>query len=288
VVYKLWEGSWADDAAVADRGAGIFTRPERVRRVQHESEHYRLNALHLSEPSPQRTPVLYQAGTSPAGRAFAARHAECVFMSGPSKQVIAPRVAAIRKLAAEAGRDPNDVLMFALMTVVLGRTDAEAQAKYQEYRRYIDPEGALALVSGWTGVDFSKLDPDQIVEHVENQAGRSALENITRADPSRQWTVRQVAEHVSIGGIGPVIVGSPATVADQLESWIAETDLDGFNLAFAVRPETFADIADLLVPELQRRGRYKTAYAPGTLREKLFGPGRARLAPPHPAPQYRW
>jgi alkanesulfonate monooxygenase len=288
VVYKLWEGSWADDAAIADRATGIFTRPERVRRVVHESEHYSIDALHLSEPSPQRTPVLYQAGTSPAGRAFAACHAECVFMSGPSKQVIAPRVAAIRKLAAEAGRGPGDILMFALMTVVLGRTDEEAQAKYREYRRYIDSEGALALVSGWTGVDFAKLDPDQIVEHVENQAGRSALENITRADPSRQWTVRQVAEHVSIGGIGPVIVGSPATVADQLESWIEETDLDGFNLAFAVRPETFADISDLLVPELQRRGRYKTAYAPGTLREKLFGAGRARLAPPHPATQYRW
>jgi alkanesulfonate monooxygenase len=96
-----------------------------------------------------------------------------------------------------------------------------------------------------------------------------------------------VAEHVSIGGIGPVIVGSPATVADQLESWIDETDLDGFNLAFAVRPETFSDITDLLVPELQRRGRYQTAYARGTLREKLFR-GSARLAAPHPAVDHRW
>jgi alkanesulfonate monooxygenase len=288
VVYKLWEGSWADGAAVADRDAGVYTRPDRVRRVSHESAHFRLDALHLSEPSPQRTPVLYQAGTSPAGRAFAARHAECVFMSGPSKQVIAPRVAAIRRLATEAGRDPSGILMFALMTVVLGRTDAEAQAKHADYLRYADHDGALTLMSGWTGVDFSKLDPDQVVEHVENQAGRTAMENITRADPDRRWTVRQVAEHVSIGGIGPVIVGSPATVADQLESWIDETGLDGFNLAFAVRPETFADISELLVPELQRRGRYKTEYAPGTLREKLFGAGRARLAPPHPAPQYRW
>ena len=83
VVYKLWEGSWADDAVVADVNKGVFTRPDRVRRVRHDGPHYKLDALHLAEPSPQRTPVLYQAGTSPAGRAFAARHAECVFMSRP-------------------------------------------------------------------------------------------------------------------------------------------------------------------------------------------------------------
>lgn len=91
---------------------------------------------------------------------------------------------------------------------------------------------------------------------------------------------------MSIGGIGPVIVGSPATVADQLEPWIDETDLDGFNLAFVVRPETFADVVELLVPELQRRGRYKPTYRTGTLREKLFG--EARLGAEHPAARHRW
>jgi FMN-dependent oxidoreductase (nitrilotriacetate monooxygenase family) len=285
-VYKLWEGSWADDAVIADAESGVFARPERVRRVQHDGPHYKLDALHLSEPSPQRTPVLYQAGTSQAGRVFAARHAECVFMSGPSKKVIAPRVAAIRKLAREYGRDPRGILMFAMMTVIVARTDEEAQAKLDDYRRYADPEGALTLMSGWTGVDFSRFDPDQVVEHVESEAGRTALENITRADPDRRWTVREVAEHVSIGGIGPVVVGSPATVADQLEAWIDETDLDGFNLAFVVRPETFTDVVDLVVPELQRRRRYKTAYTKGTLREKLVG--KARLGAEHPAATHRW
>jgi FMN-dependent oxidoreductase (nitrilotriacetate monooxygenase family) len=286
VVYKLWEGSWADDAVVANSESGVFARPERVRRIRHDGPHYKLDALHLSEPSPQRTPVLYQAGTSPAGRAFAARHAECVFMSGPSKKIIAPRVGAIRKLAAEAGRDPRSILMFAMMTVIVAPTDEEAEAKLADYRRYADPEGALTLMSGWTGVDFSRLNPDEVVEHVDSEAGRTALENITRADPDRRWTVREVAEHVSIGGISPVIVGSPATVADQLEAWTDETDLDGFNLAFVVRPETFADVVDLLVPELQRRSRYKTSYARGTLREKLFG--RPRVDERHAAARHRW
>ena len=176
--------------------------------------------------------------------------------------------------------------MFAMATVVVAATDDEARAKLADYRRYADPEGALTLMSGWTGVDFSRLDPDQVVEHVESEAGRTALENITRADPDRRWTVREVAEHVSIGGIGPVIVGSPATVADQLEAWIDETDLDGFNLAFVVRPETFADVVDQVVPELQRRGRYKKGYVSGTLREKLFG--AARLDHRHPAARHRW
>ena len=287
VVYKLWEGSWADDAVRADQAGGVFADPGRVRKVVHEGAHFRLDALHLSEPSQQRTPVLYQAGSSSAGRAFAARHAECVFLSGPSTNVIAPRVAAIRSNTAKLGRDPKGVLMFALATAIVGATDAEAQAKLADYRRYADLEGALTLLSGWTGVDFSKFDLNQVVQHVESDAGRSALENITRADPDRSWTARQAAEHVAIGGIGPVFVGSPATVADRLEEWIDETDVDGFNLAFAVRPETFTEVADLLVPELQRRGRYKTAYREGTLREKLFG-GAPRLQAPHLGASYRW
>jgi hypothetical protein len=225
-------------------------------------------------------------GPRPRGAPSRPRHAECVFMSGPSKKVIAPRVAAIRKLAAEAGRDPKAILMFAMMTVIAAPTDEEAQAKLADYRQYADPEGALTLMSGWTGVDFSRFDADQVVEHVESEAGRTALENITRADPDRRWTVREVAEHVSIGGIGPIVVGSAATVADQLEGWIDDTDFDGFNLAFVVRPETFVDVVDLLAPELQRRGRYKKAYNEGALREKLFG--NPRLGAEHPAVRHRW
>ena len=199
-------------------------------------------------------------------------------MSGPSGKIIAPRVAAIRELAAQGGRDPADILMFSMCTVIVGRTEAEAEDKYADYRRYINPEGALTLISGWTGVDFSPYDPDQPVRHVENDAGRTAMENITRADPDRVWTVREVAQHVGIGGVGPVRGRLPRNGRRrQLEAWFDQTDVDGLNMPFAVSPGDFADIADMLVPELTRRGRYKQAYAEGTLREKLFGAGRARL-----------
>ena len=142
-------------------------------------------------------------------------------------------------------------------------------------------------MSGWTGVDLSAYALDEPIRHVENDAGRSAMENITRADPSRVWTVRDVAAHVAIGGIGPVLVGTPTAVADGMQAWIAATGADGFNLASVVAHETFADVSRLLVPELQRRGLYKRRYASGTLRDKLFGAG-PRLAPPHPAAAHRF
>jgi long-chain alkane monooxygenase len=287
VVYKLWEGSWENDAVLRDRARSLFVDPAKVHPVRHDGKHYRMNAIHLSEPSPQRTPVLYQAGTSPRGRQFAAQHAECVFMSGPSAKIIGPRVSAIRKAAGEIGRNGAEILMFSMMTIIVGRTDAEAKAKYADYRSHINPEGALALMSGWTGVDFSGYDLDQQVRHVENDAGRSALDNVTRADPDRVWTVREVIQHVGIGGAGPVVVGSPEKVADDIERWFDETDVDGLNVPFAVSPGDFEDITEMLVPELTRRGRYKSAYRPGTLREKLFGEGRARLDAPHPATTYR-
>ena len=151
VVYKLWEGSWEDDAVRRDRASGVFTDPAKVHRVQHDGPHFQLDAIHLSEPSPQRTPLLYQAGTSSRGRVFAGRHAECVFMSGPSAKVIGPRVAAIRQAAVEAGRGPDDIVIFSIATVVLGRTEAEAAAKLKDYKSYINHEASLTLMSGWTG-----------------------------------------------------------------------------------------------------------------------------------------
>jgi long-chain alkane monooxygenase len=286
VMYKLWEGSWEDGAAVRDRAAGVFADPAKVHRVRHEGQFYRLDAIHLCEPSPQRTPVLYQAGASPRGRAFAAAHAECVFINGPSAQVVALQVADLRRRAAANGRDPADLLIFTLCTVITGRTEAEARDKYAEYRRYADPEAALTLFSGWTGVDFARYRPDDELRYIETEAMRSALASFTSDDPDRVWTVRELAEHVAIGGRGPLLVGSPTQIAVALIDWVAKTGVDGFNLAYAVTPESFENFVDLIVPELQRRGALKHEYRPGTYREKLFGAG-PHLAPPHPAASYR-
>ncbi len=286
VCYKLWEGSWEDDAVVRDRAAGVFTHPEKVHPIRHSGKHFTVPGIHLSEPSPQRTPVLYQAGASSRGKDFAGAHAECIFVAAPSKPVLKRYVANVREAAERAGRNPREILAFNLQTVILGETDAEAKKKFDDYRRYASLEGAQTLISGWTGIDFGQFGPDEPLRHRHTNAVQSAVETFTTIDPDKVWSVREMADWVGIGGFGPVFVGSPQTVADLLQEWVEDTDVDGFNLAYAITPESFEDAVDLLVPELQKRGVYKTEYREGTLRDKLFGHG-ARLAAPHPGAAYR-
>jgi FMN-dependent oxidoreductase (nitrilotriacetate monooxygenase family) len=284
--YKLWEASWEDAAVLRDRRGRRFADASRIHRILHEGPHFKVDAIHLCEPSPQRTPVLFQAGASKRGRDFAARHAECVFINGPSKKVVGGIVSDLRRRAAEAGRDPRDLVIFTMMTLITDTTPKAAWDKYQDYLGYVSEEGALALMSGWTGVDFGAMDPDEIVRFTQKDAQTSALEAFTTADPDREWTVREIARHAAIGGRGPVVIGSGEEVADELCAWVNETDIDGFNLAYALTPGTFADIANLVVPELQARGLFKHDYAPGTFRDKLFGRG-ARLPSSHPAAAVR-
>lgn len=285
LMYKLWEGAWEDDAARRDAAAGMFTDPDKIHRVQHDGPNFRVDGLFLSEPSPQRTPVLYQAGTSERGRDFAARHAECVFISAPSKRTLAAPIADIRRRAEALGRDPADVLFFPLLTVVVGRTDSEAEDKIADYRRYGSAEGTRALFSRWTGIDFSTYADSDPIAYVKTEGMQSAIEHYTIADPSRVWTVGEVMEHGGIGGNGPVLVGSPRRIADEMQVWIEETGADGFNLSYAVMPGSYVDFIELVVPELQRRGVYKNDYRGGTLREKLYG--QARLPAEHGAARFR-
>jgi FMN-dependent oxidoreductase (nitrilotriacetate monooxygenase family) len=154
VVYQLWEGSWEDGAVLRDRETRVFADPARIHRVRHAGRHYQVDAIHLSEPSPQRTPVLYQAGASARGREFAAAHAECVFVNGQFKHNVREIVADIRARAKAIGRDPADVKIFVGATVVVAPTDAEARDKLAEYRAYSSSEGALAHYSASVGVDF--------------------------------------------------------------------------------------------------------------------------------------
>ena len=281
VVYQLWEGSWEDRAVLRDRTSRQFADPARVHRVKHEGAHYKVDAIHLSEPSPQRTPVLYQAGASVRGREFAAAHAECIFVNGQFRHNVRDIVADIRARTKAFGRDPHDIKMFVGATVVVAPTEAEAQDKLAEYREYASSEGALAHYSSSVGVDFSRYGPDEPIRFVNTNALRSNLEAIT-VRSGTEWTLRKLMQMMVLGSRQAPIVGSPSRVADELLAWVSEADVDGFNLSRTVIPECVEDFVALVVPELQTRGVMKRAYAPGTLREKLFG-GAARLPASHPA-----
>lgn len=280
IVYRLWEQSWEEGAVLKDKEAGVFTDPSKVHAIKHDGEYFKLEAVHLCEPSPQRTPVLFQAGASDKGRAFAGGHAECVFIGGHSPEGQASTVKKLRQEAVDHGRKPDDLKIFSVVTVIVAPTDKEAEEKLNDYKKYGDKKGALALLSGWTGMDLSKLDMDATIEQVESNAIQSALKSIGAS------TVREWADTLTIGGAGELLVGSPQTIADKLQNWFEVSGVDGFNLAYTVMPESVDDFVDMVVPELQKRGIYKTAYTNGTMRHKLFGEG-ARVSASHPAARYR-
>ncbi len=287
VLYKLWEGSWEDDAVVRDRERGVFTDPDKVHHIGHSGEHFSVPGVHLAEPSPQRTPVIYQAGSSPRGVRFAAENAEAIFTAAPTKAILRETVSTIRRELELAGRDPYSAKIFNLSTVVTAATDEEAVAKHAEYLSYGDPEGALVFMSGWMGVDLSRYGLDEPIGNVDSNAILSAVKAFQSADPDgREWAVRDIAEWGEIGGMGPRIVGSGVSVADTLQEWVDETDVDGFNLAYAITPGSFSDFVDHVVPVLTERGAYQAAYAPGSLRNKLLGNGD-RLPDEHRGARYR-
>jgi FMN-dependent oxidoreductase (nitrilotriacetate monooxygenase family) len=281
VTYKLWEGSWEDDAVVRDRVGGVYTDPTKVHRIDHVGKYYQVAGPHLCEPTPQRTPVIFQAGASARGQEFAARNAELVFLGGRDAAEIGRSVAAVKKRAAEIGRDPNSIKFVTSVAVVTGADDSSAQAKFADYHQYSSSEGALALFSAFTGHDWSGHDLDEVVERTETNASQSTLAS------GRGRTLREIVETMGIGALHPTIVGSAERVADELETLADEADLDGYNIAHAVSPGSFQDFITYVVPELRGRGRVGDTYRPGTLREKLDGSNGAAVRDDHPAAVYR-
>ncbi|MBO7743506.1 LLM class flavin-dependent oxidoreductase [Paenibacillus sp. MWE-103] len=288
VVYKLWEGSWEADAVVRDVVRGVYAEPGKVHRIDHEGRFFTVPGPHLSEPSPQRTPVLYQAGSSERGRDFAAKHAECVFVGGNSAASLRSNIEAIRNQAERLGRDPRRIKMFTGLNVVVGNTRAEAENKLKDYAALWSPEAALAQFGGSSGYDLSAYAPDEYLAYKATDHGQSRAAQYTKHVPNR-LTVKEVMER--IGTLdrrqGRMLVGTPADIADGMQEQLEETGLDGFNLAHLITPGSLREFVDLVVPELQRRGIYQTDYEPGTLREKLFGAGNRLLPKDHAASQYR-
>lgn len=287
VVYQLWEGSWEDGAVVMDRERNVFIDPAKVHALRHEGKYYRVADAFMCEPSPQRTPALFQAGASDKGKAFAARHAEAIFLVNPNVGGLRRTVDEIRQMTAEAGRDPQSVKVMGGISVIVAPTDKEAQEKAAEQMRFISLTGTLARQASLMQLDFAKMDLDRPLEYIETDGIRSALERYTRNDPERTWTPRQVAEMMSKSAGGITLVGSPSTIADRMEELVERADLDGFNINDHMPLRTLPDFVQLVVPELQRRGRVWRDYAGHTLRESITGQPGARLDTAHYGARFR-
>lgn len=286
VVYRLLESSWEDDAVVLDRENLVYTDPDKVHEIGFTGEYYSVAGPHLSEPSPQRTPVLYQAGTSKAGKGFAARHAEAVFLLPRDDAQAREEIADLRRLAVEAGRAPDHVKAFVGAEVVVAPTHAEVEDKLARIQELRDVEGHLVLFSGWAGIDLSGDDTDAYLEYHEGDAMQTFEKMWSQGEDRKK--VGELVQFLSRPeNDNRFIAGTPSEVADRIEEFIDTTDADGINLIQHLTPGTFADFVEHVVPELQRRGRYRTAYTPGeTLRERLFGAGHARPLADHPASAY--
>jgi alkanesulfonate monooxygenase SsuD/methylene tetrahydromethanopterin reductase-like flavin-dependent oxidoreductase (luciferase family) len=229
--------------------------------------------------------VLYQAGSSARGSRFAATHAECVFLNGQSLPGVQKIVQGIRAQAVQQGRAGSDIKVFLGATVITGRTDSEAQEKLAEYQRYASSEAALVHAAASMGIDFARYDLDEPIVTDKSNAIVSNVEAMTRS-AGPQWTRRKLLEQMVLGSRQTPWVGSAESMADTLISWSEQADVDGFNLSRTVVPECFDDFIALVIPILQERGAFKTAYAPGTLRRKLFG--QDRLPASHAVAPYRF
>jgi FMN-dependent oxidoreductase (nitrilotriacetate monooxygenase family) len=283
VVRALWERSWDDDAVLVDRAAGVLSDPARVRQIDHAGEWFTVRGPHQCAPTPQRTPVLYQAGASGRGLTFAAQHAEVVFLTLSEPRRDARKVADLRERVAAAGRDPAGIKALQGMPVVVGRTAEEVAARVELITGFHSPEGRLAKWCGWMDIDLAAVPPETPIEELPLQGTRSALDAIRRTDPGREWTVGDVirtvsAPHRPMRGGRFMLCGTPGEVADQMERWVELAGVDGFNLVPCPPSGGIDDICDLLVPELQRRGLFRTGYDPAetTLRERYFGAGNRR------------
>jgi len=267
--YELWD-SWDEDAIVADKESGVYVDPSKVREIDFDGEFFKSKGRSFVCRSPQGRPVLWQAGSSATGRDFAARHAEAIFAVHPNIERMREYADDVNSRLAETGREPGSVkLIYGLQTVV-AETREEAQAKYERIKACIPLEGALAWMSGHFGPDFSTYDLDEHVQNIEIPGIQGLFESIIYAKGGAPVTVREAALYYAQGMGMPILVGTPADIADKMEQFMDDGGADGFMLAATYTPGCFEEFVDMVVPELQKRGRYRTEYSGSTLRENLL------------------
>ncbi|MGF6873544.1 NtaA/DmoA family FMN-dependent monooxygenase [Paraburkholderia sp. MM5477-R1] len=263
----FWAG--VDPSAILmDKQNLVLADPSKVRRVERAGKYYKTSAVPPTFPSPQGRPVIFQAGSSGRGQAFAMKHADVIFAVQPHKQGAKKLIDDLSVAAREAGRKDSKVLFGA--QVILGGTEEEAMRNRKELVERIPLDAALSRVSGVMGVDFSTLDLDKPLEQMETQAARGLMAAALATGSSNKITVREAAVLWGASAGNPQFVGTPEQVADQLEAYWRETGCHGFNITPTITPAGIDDFVDNVIPILQQRGVFRKEYEGNTFRENLL------------------
>ena len=252
VCYKLWEESWEENAVTKSRTSfGPYADSSKVHPINHEGKYFKVDGPHLCEPSPQRTPVIYQAGMSDRGRDFAAKNAECIFLGGKNINDINMIINDFKERLHKYNKSLDDVKFFMGLCIITGANEAEVQEKKELYEKYWSLEGNIAHYCGGQNINLSKYSPQDMVYGIPVER---ILQNLNKIDG--KWF--------------KVLIGTPENIVDDIQKILESTDIDGFNLVQYHTPNTFDDFIKYIIPELQARNLYKYEYSNGTYREKLF------------------
>lgn len=271
VVKKLWN-SWEDDAFLRDKASGVFFDESKVHPPKHHGRYYRVEGPLNVARTPQGYPVIVQAGQSEPGKELAARTAEVIFTAQQSLEDAQAFYKDVKGRLAKYGRHPDELKIMPGISAFVGRTREEAQAKYQELQDLIHPEAGLGLLNSLSGdvVDLSRYSLDEPLPELPLTRGivsrQGMMFEIAR---KHNFTIRQLYEWVAGARGHWTIVGTPVEIADQLQEWFENDAADGFNVLPPISPTSLNDFVDLVIPELQLRGLFRTEYEGKTLRENL-------------------
>jgi long-chain alkane monooxygenase len=273
VVRALWN-SWEDDALLMDMENGVFADPSKIHKINHVGQHYKVQGPLTVIPSPQRYPYLFQAGQSPRGREFAARHAEAIFAVGTSTKQMRAFCEDIAARAERYGRNPQEVKIIWAAQPTVAETYSEALTRQSEIRARIPLEASLSLMSGHFNYHFNMLDIDKPVGDLQVPGLQSLLQAYKDTNPN--VTLREVASSYLIGTDSGPLIGTPSQVADHLVYLLEEGGGDGFQITPSYyAPDFFADLTGMLIPELQKRGVFRKEYTSRSLRAMMNEGGSA-------------
>ncbi len=266
---QLWD-SWQDGAMVMDKRSGSFIDKTKIRGTEVNGRWVSTKGVYSVPPSPQGRPVIMQAGSSPKGRDFAAKYAELIFTLQHSLPDMQAFYADIKSRMAATGRAPDQCAILTSVDPIIGETEAIARDKQEYVNSLVDPEVAIALVSAHVGVDLTSFPMDEPVSRIEAEAGSlGSLDVILQGSRAENLTLGQACQRFGTSELCPQVVGTPESVADQLQAYFDGGGCDGFVLTPTTMPGSFEDFTRCVVPVLQERGVFRKEYSGSTLRDTL-------------------